>query len=137
MEYELTSAVSEIDTGVAVLGQRAEVVTNPNAEVENTVTYDEFSDVIGNKGGRNYISRAEDVGVFIKSRGTVSAKIVLNGEKVGDIVKIQTAWDGDVVGIITSMTTKLGGTNVADVEIFEWKGALTSSETLETDRWYE
>lgn len=138
MEYELTSAVSEIDTGIAVLGQRVEVVNNPNAEIENVVTYDEFSDIIGNKGGsRDFVSRAEDVGVFIKSRGTVSAKIVLNGEKVGDIVKIQTAWDGDVVGIITSMTTKLGGTNVADVEIFEWKGALTSSETLETDRWYE
>lgn len=57
---------------------------------------------------------------YAKSRGTVSAKIILNGEKVGDYVEIETAWQGRIRGIITKMTTTFGFDDISEIEVIEW-----------------
>ncbi len=57
---------------------------------------------------------------FIESPGTVSAKIVVENERVGDLVQIETAFSGTFTGIITSMVLHLGYTDVADIEIRVW-----------------
>ena len=63
-----------------------------------------------------------DLLAFCKSRGTVSAKIVLGTERCGDRVTIQTAFLGNVTGIITKMVLHLGYNSTADVEVVEWAG---------------
>ncbi len=57
---------------------------------------------------------------FIESPGTVSAKIVVENERIGDLVQIETAFSGTFTGIITSMVLHLGYTDVADIEIRVW-----------------
>lgn len=57
---------------------------------------------------------------FIESPGTVSAKIVVENERVGDLVQIETAFSGTFTGIITSMVLHLGYTDVADIEVRVW-----------------
>lgn len=65
--------------------------------------------------------RKEQLKKFIESRGTVRAKIIAKDEQVGDLVTIQTAWDGEVTGIITKMNTHFSnyGTT-AEIEVYEW-----------------
>ena len=64
--------------------------------------------------------KAQDILKFIKSGGTVKAKIVLVDEKVGDLIQIETAFDGVKTGIITSMAISFGYRDVADIEVLEW-----------------
>lgn len=65
--------------------------------------------------------RKQQLKKFIESRGTVRAKIIPKDEQVGDLVTIQTAWDGEVTGIITKMNTHFNnyGTT-AEIEVYEW-----------------
>lgn len=57
---------------------------------------------------------------YISSQGTVTAKIRLRDEKVGDLIQIETAWDGVVTGIITKMTISFGYEDIADIEVLQW-----------------
>lgn len=57
---------------------------------------------------------------FIKSRGIAKGKIRLRGEKVGDLIQIETAYDGIVTGIITSMNIRFGYEDIAEIEVLEW-----------------
>lgn len=66
------------------------------------------------------ISRIPDMENVLLSRGTVKAKIRLRGEKVGDLVSIETDCDGIITGIITSMNIQFGYEDIADIEVFEW-----------------
>ena len=57
-----------------------------------------------------------------KSEGIVKARIIIrNGERVGDAVSIQTAYDGVQEGIITKMTILPGYNNIADIEVTQWE----------------
>ncbi len=67
------------------------------------------------------VTRKNDFLKYIQSRGTVSAKIRLKNEKVGDLIQIETAWDGVITGIITSMNISFGYEDIADIEVLEWQ----------------
>ena len=69
------------------------------------------------------IYRTNDILKYIKSKGTVQARVILDNNpiKPGDLVTINTAWQGTVKGIITKMTTHFGYQDVADVEIFNYE----------------
>lgn len=66
------------------------------------------------------ISRDRQILKYIQSGGTVKAKIRLRGERVGDLIQIETAFDGMKTGIITSMYNSFGYEDVADIEVLEW-----------------
>lgn len=66
------------------------------------------------------ITRDLDVLKYIQSRGKVNAKIRLRGEKVGDLIQIETAWDGIITGIITKMDITFGYEDIANIEVLEW-----------------
>ena len=92
-------------------------VDNPNVKINNelnfnNITLKQHSDTLNSK--TYYVDK------FIKSRGKVRATIRLREEKVGDLIQIETAWDGIITGIITSMSIKFGYEDVADIEVLEW-----------------
>jgi hypothetical protein len=53
----------------------------------------------------------------LESRGEVKAKIVLEDEQVGDLVDIDTAFEGTIRGIITSMEYTPNFQTIADITI--------------------
>jgi len=58
----------------------------------------------------------------IGNKSTVKAKVILRDEQVGDIVSIETKYDGVVTGIIRSMDIDVGYRDlVAEVVIEEWQ----------------
>ena len=65
--------------------------------------------------------KENDIKKYIQSGGTVKAKIRLRGERVGDLIEIETAFDGMKTGIITSMGISFGYEDVADIEVLEWQ----------------
>ncbi len=64
--------------------------------------------------------KKKDIEKYIQSGGTVKAKIRLRGERVGDLIQIETAFDGMKTGIIKSMGISFGYEDVADIEVLEW-----------------
>ena len=65
--------------------------------------------------------KKQDVLKYMQSKGTVKAKIRLQNEKVGDLIQIETAYDGMITGIITSMAISFGYEDIADIEVLEWQ----------------
>ena len=65
--------------------------------------------------------KKQDILKYMQSKGTVKAKIRLRNEKVGDLIKIETAYDGIITGIITSMNIRFGYDDIADIEVLEWQ----------------
>lgn len=65
-------------------------------------------------------SKIEDIKKYMLSGGTVKAKIILSNERVGDLIQIETAFDGIKTGIITSMNVSFGFKDVAEIEVLEW-----------------
>ena len=61
--------------------------------------------------------KSNDIRHIVESQGVLNCKIVLQGERVGDLVDIQTAFDGVVRGIITSLQYKPSSQMIADVTI--------------------
>ncbi len=109
-----------------IFHQTQYTVINPSitaSSKENKKEYKEFS-IIGFKapgGAPQNIYRTGDILAMMQSRGTVKAKIILQEERVGDLVTIETAFDGMITGIITSMDIKFGYNNIADIEVIEWQ----------------
>ena len=64
--------------------------------------------------------KANDIKKYMQSGGVIKAKIVLENEKVGDLIQIETAFDGIKTGIITSMAISFGYRDVAEIEVLEW-----------------
>lgn len=64
--------------------------------------------------------KQSDIQKYMMSPGTVSAKIRLRNERVGDLVQIETPFDGIKTGIITSMNIHFGYEDTADIEVYEW-----------------
>ncbi len=72
--------------------------------------------------GTDYIDgKMSDIEKFVNSKGTIKAKIILDSERVGDLIEIETAYDGFKTGIITSMNVHFGYRDVADIEVLEWQ----------------
>jgi hypothetical protein len=67
--------------------------------------------------------KISDIQKYIKSTGTVTATVILKDNlanlQVGDMVKITTAFDGNITGIVTKMETSFGYYNTAKIEIRE------------------
>lgn len=100
-----------------------EIVENLLETEGKTKEYKSFQirgGIVGNDGYITRISRSEDVLKYIQSRGRVNAKIRLRGEKVGDLIQIETAWDGIITGIITKMDITFGYEDIANIEVLEW-----------------
>lgn len=96
-------------------------ITNPNTtekNKENTISFKDF--ILQGEYSYETIDKSDDIEKYISSRGTVSAKIILNGEKVGDLVTIETELDGMITGIITSLVPKFGYRDTAEIEVYEW-----------------
>ena len=64
--------------------------------------------------------RNNNIQRYIESNGKVTAKIRLRDEKLGDVVQIETAWDGIITGIITKMNIVFGYEDIAEIEVLEW-----------------
>jgi hypothetical protein len=57
----------------------------------------------------------------VANRGFVDVSFVLNGEKLGDIVSVETKYDGIITGVITKLDTDIGHNKlVTKAVIQEW-----------------
>lgn len=65
--------------------------------------------------------KKQDILKYMQSTGTVKTKIRLRNERVGDLIQIETAYDGLITGIITSMNISFGYEDLADIEVLEWQ----------------
>ena len=92
-------------------------INNPNAEINNVR---KFQNITLKQRGDVENSKVYYVNKLLKSRGKVRATIRLRDEKVGDLIQIETAWDGIVTGIITAMSIRFGYEDIADIEVLEW-----------------
>lgn len=102
-------------------------IFNPEATgnvKENIMTFDKFTLYAKDQNG-SYEFKKKQIQKYIRSKGTVTAKIVLKGEKVGDLISIETAFSGTITGIITSMNLSLVYSNVAEIEVLEWNSGTT------------
>lgn len=80
------------------------------------------SHIVSTDGEEDYIKRDDVIRRYVQnSRHTVKAKIVMQNEMVGDFIEIETAYDGVISGIITSMDISMGFDNIADIEVTEWR----------------
>lgn len=93
-------------------------LTNSAADAGNVKKYENF--LTRAYDDTTFKARNQNILKHIKSRGTVSAKIRLRNERIGDLIKIETAWDGFVTGIITKMNITFGYEDIADIEVLEW-----------------
>lgn len=99
-------------------------INNLNTANGQVKSYKNFLTFAENSGGdnRNFFAERQNRNIqkYISSQGTVTAKIRLRNEKVGDLIQIETAWDGIITGIITKMTISFGYEDIADIEVLEW-----------------
>lgn len=119
-EYEQGERYSEISlstfTGSFTSPDTVLTAENPDLksnDAVNILTYDKFS-LIANTSDR--FSQLCALGFC---RNKVKAKIIVRNERVGDIVKIKTPYNGLVRGVITLMDISIFGRAVADIEITE------------------
>lgn len=104
-------------------------VNNPSAS-DNSSNEKDYSKL--NLRGGSYLDgggtvtqlpdfKKQDVLKYMQSKGTAKAKIRLQNERVGDLIQIETAYDGIITGIITSMAISFGYEDIANIEVFEWQ----------------
>lgn len=117
--------------------KRTEYITNDKAESSKELKYEDFNlrgamywveDKDGESVRHSVIlteQKKGDILKYMRSGGTVTAKIILRGEKPGDLIQIETAYAGMVTGIITSMTVHFGYETTADIEVTEWEAEQT------------
>lgn len=86
--------------------QKANILTLPDFKLK---VYDEYEQ-----------NKINSILKYIQSKGIISAKIILNNERVGDLIQIETAFNGIFTGIIISMNISFGYKDVADIEVLEW-----------------
>lgn len=113
--------VSEVNYGYNV---RTIYNESASEKVRNEVDYSRLDATINwlySEWGNDF-TKDEQLLVYANSKGTVNARIVLEDEKVGDLITIETAHDGLVTGIITSMNIHFGYRDVADIEVLQWNG---------------
>lgn len=92
-----------------------------NIDAKNTTDFKNLNlQIIGDNNTSFNAKKALAVKKYIQSIGTVSAKIRLRGERVGDLIQIETAYDGIVTGIITSMGIAFGYEDIATLEVLAW-----------------
>ena len=115
-KVKLTETTGVVTYYPRTITENIVTITNPNATINNVQKFQNIT----LKPLTVNLSNADNVEKYIKSRGTVNAKIRLRGEKVGDLIQIETAWDGIITGIITKMDIAFGYEDIADIEVLEW-----------------
>lgn len=89
----------------------------PKNSVGKIKKYETMS-VFGEAGKLGFPYGLDQLNQDIKSKGVVSAKIILQNEQIGDIVVIETAFNGLIRGMITDMVYK--SPTIAEIEVTEW-----------------
>ncbi len=106
-------------------------LSNPTATAKKQTTLDlsklglkanYFDDTYGDEKSKDIFGqKLNDIIKYMQSGGTVNAKIRLRHEKIGDLIQIETAYDGIKTGIITDMSISFGYEDVAEIEVLEWQ----------------
>ena len=95
------------------------IIPDIRADGGGTKEYDKYTlhvyDAYDEEG--NEIIKSPMIKKVLESRGEVKAKIVLDDEQVGDLVDIDTAFEGTIRGIITSMEYTPNYQTIADITI--------------------
>lgn len=103
---------------------QSKTLKNNNSQNNNSESTEDFKNlnlrIVDNNDTALTTQKETDIKKYIQSKGTVNAKIRLRGEKVGDLISIETAYDGIVTGIITSMNIAFGYEDVATLEVLAW-----------------
>lgn len=81
---------------------------------ENIKEYDKYTLT------SSIVNKIDDLFKYEISKGKITAKVILNDEKVGDLVTIKTLYSGDFTGIISSLSISVNADLVADMEVVEW-----------------
>lgn len=115
--FYATADKVEINYANPIINTLTETVNNETATITNEKKYNRIKAV---GIASDFISRATDIKRYIVSRGIVKAKIRLRNEKVGNLIQIETAWDGVITGIILKMNMTFGYEDIADIEVLEW-----------------
>lgn len=117
----LTATSVNIKYGELPTTDKITTIANLNTTNGEIKKYDTFL-TYPYRGDDDSIIAAQNKNIqkYISSKGTVTAKIRLRNEKVGDLIQIETAWDGIITGIITKMTISFGYEDIADIEVVEW-----------------
>lgn len=129
--YQLTPYYAIITgTGLKVYADELKEITyelsktNANAKKENVVQYNQYKTVSplyasADHQGSNIVSfRLNELSDYQFSIvGKVKAKVILQNEKLGDIVQINTKYDGTKTGVIVDMTTTGANDFISDIEI--------------------
>ena len=126
LEYESPNSLSLNGIKISFYAKEY-TISNPNVHTSNEKDLRNFT-----LSGRIYditdvgvqtwepVLRDDDAIKYMQSGGTVKAKIVLEDERVGDLIQIETAYDGIKTGIITSMSIGFGYRDIAEIEVLEW-----------------
>ncbi len=90
-------------------------IVNPNVTATDKANVKEVSGatLVSTSNGQEVAQRMYD---YYTKRNTNRAKIVWNGERLGDYVSLPTAWGTEHAGHIKKMTITLSNTVAADVE---------------------
>lgn len=117
----LTATTAVITYAEYPTTDRMTTIANLNTVDGETKKYDSFLTYpSGDNGSALMAAQNKNIQKYISSKGTVTAKIRLRNEKVGDLIQIETALDGIITGIITKMTISFGYEDIADIEVVEW-----------------
>lgn len=132
VEFKTTNETVAIFVTPIVISNNSVTIINENLdgnENANEKVYDQFkcsgecfTGTTEDEDTWNLITKYNNIKHFIESKGIVKARIILQNEKVGDLIRIETAWDGIVQGIIKKMDISFGINNIADIEVMEWNG---------------
>lgn len=122
-KIRLTADTGKIKYAEYPTGEKIDSISNLNTEdINGQITT--FGDFLTYPDGNNALAvtdtQKSNIQKYISSQGTVTAKIRLRDEKVGDLIQIETAWDGIITGIITKMTISFGYEDIADIEVLQW-----------------
>ncbi len=91
-------------------------VNNPNVTATDKQNVVEIIDAtLVNEA--NVAAVAQRVYSYYARRDTLNARIVVNGEKPGDYVKLTTPWGTQITGDIEEMTLVLSNTTAADIKV--------------------
>lgn len=112
----LTETIAKIIYAELPIMTETTIVSNELATFINEKKYDNFNTIIYDRAA----NRNTNIKKFMQSKGVATAKIRLKNEKVGDLIQLETAWDGIITGIITKMNIHFGYEEIADIEVLEW-----------------
>lgn len=109
----IKSMKSETDVQGYKYGERREVLSKHGLGAQKNIkTFEDYTLYCP-----SFDKLAQLYSLCVETSGRVTAKIVLDGEQVGDWVTIPTKYSGDQTGVITSLDARVGNHLVAEAVI--------------------